>query len=107
MTTTSTLRDGIFFASLADDLVAPIIAALVQTANEYLRANVTNCVVDLSEICYINSMGIGASVLLLTEFRTRGGEMVLINSADHPRKLRSLTKLNNIFAVAPTEIAAR
>jgi anti-sigma B factor antagonist len=108
MTTTSTLRDGILFVSLTGDLVGPPdTAALVQVANEYLGADVTNCAVDLSEIRYINSTGIGVLVALLTKFRTRGGEMVLINPAEHPRKLLALTKLNNIFAVASTEAAAR
>ncbi|AMJ66580.1 STAS domain-containing protein [Hymenobacter sp. PAMC 26628] len=108
MTTTSTLRDGILFVSLAGDLVgSPDTAALVQAANDHLGADGISCAVDLSEIRYINSTGIGVLVSLLAKFRTRGGEMVLINPADHPRKLLALTKLNNIFAVAPTEAAAR
>lgn len=106
--TTSTLRDGILFVSLAGDLVGPPdTATLVQAANNYLEADGTSFAVDLSEIRYINSTGIGVLVSLLTKFRTRGGEMVLINPADHPRKLLALTKLSNIFAVAPTEAAAR
>lgn len=108
MITTSTLRDGILFVSLAGDPVGPLdTAALVKAANEHLGADVVSCAVDLSEIRYINSTGIGVLVSLLTKFRTRGGEMVLINPADHPRKLLALTKLNNIFAVASVETAAR
>jgi len=108
MTTTITLRDGILFVSLVGDLVGPPdTAEFVRAVNDHLGADVTNCAVDLSEIRYINSMGIGVLVSLLTKFRTRGGEMVLINPADHPRKLLALTKLNNIFAVVPTEAAAR
>ena len=107
MTTTSTLRDGILFVSLAGDLVGPPdTAALVQAANDHLEADVVSCAVDLSEIRYINSTGIGVLVSLLTKFRTHGGELVLINPAHHPRKLLALSKLNNIFAVAPTEAAA-
>jgi anti-sigma B factor antagonist len=33
--------------------------------------------------------------------------MVLINPADHPRKMLALTKLNNIFIVAADEATAR
>ncbi len=108
MTTTSTLRNGILIVNLAGDLVGPPdTAALVQAANDYLVADGINCAIDLSEVRYINSTGIGMLVSLLTKFRTRGGEMVLINPADHPRKLLALTKLNNIFVVVPTEAAAR
>jgi anti-sigma B factor antagonist len=46
-------------------------------------------------------------VSLLTKFRSRGGEMVLINPADHPKKMLALTKLNNIFIVADDASTAR
>lgn len=108
MTTTSSLHDGILFVRLTGDLVGPPdTAPLVQAVNDHLGAAVISCAIDLSELRYINSTGIGVLVSLLTKFRTRGGEMVLINPADHPRKLLTLTKLNNIFTVAPTEAAAR
>lgn len=108
MTTTSSLHDGILFVRLTGDLVGPPgTTLLVQTVNDHLGAAVISCAIDLSELRYINSTGIGILVSLLTKFRTRGGEMVLINPADHPRKLLALTKLSNIFSVAPTEAAAR
>lgn len=108
MIISSTVHNNILFVHLAGDLVGPPdTLPLVQAVNDCLRAAVINCAIDLSEIRYINSAGIGVLVSLLTKFRTRGGEMILINPADHPRRLLALTKLNNIFAVAPTEAAAR
>ena len=108
MTTTSTLADGILYLSLAGDLIgSPDTQQLVASVNEHLGDAVTNCAVDLSGIRYINSTGIGVLVSLLTKFRSRGGEMVLINPADHPRKMLALTKLNNIFTVAADEASAR
>jgi anti-sigma B factor antagonist len=108
MTTTSTLTDGILYLTLAGDLIgSPDTQQLVASVNEYLGEAVMNCAVDLSGIRYINSTGIGVLVSLLTKFRSRGGEMVLINPADHPRKMLALTKLNNIFTVAADEAAAR
>jgi anti-sigma B factor antagonist len=108
MTTTSTLTDGILYLTLAGDLIgSPDTQQLVASVNEYLGDAVTNCAVDLSDIRYINSTGIGVLVSLLTKFRSRGGEMVLINPADHPRKMLALTKLNNIFIVAADEATAR
>jgi len=108
MTTTSNVQDNILFVHLAGDLIgSPDTQMLLQSVNDHLGESVTNCAVDLSEIRYINSTGIGILVSLLTKFRSRGGEMVLINPADHPKKMLALTKLNNIFAVAPTEEAAR
>jgi anti-sigma B factor antagonist len=108
MTTTSKLTDGTLHITLAGDLIgSPDTQQLLTSVNEYLGEAVTNCTVDLSQIRYINSTGIGVLVSLLTKFRSRGGEMVLINPADHPKKMLALTKLTNIFSVAADEAAAR
>ncbi|AMR27145.1 anti-anti-sigma factor [Hymenobacter psoromatis] len=108
MTITSILTDGILFLSLAGDLIgSPDTQQLLASVNEHLGEDVTNCAVDLSGIRYINSTGIGVLVSLLTKFRSRGGDMVLINPADHPKKMLALTKLTNIFTVATDEAMAR
>ncbi|WP_046247313.1 STAS domain-containing protein [Hymenobacter terrenus] len=108
MTTTSTVQDGILFVRLSGDLIgSPDTDQLLNSVNEHLGEALNHCAVDLSEIRYINSTGIGVLVSLLTKFRSRGGEMVLINPADHPKKMLALTKLTNIFAVASDEATAR
>lgn len=108
MTITSTLTDGILYLSLVGDLVgSPDAQQLLVAVNEHLSEDVINCAVDLSGVRYINSTGIGVLVSLLTKFRSRGGEMVLINTADYPKKILALTKLTNIFTVAANEAAAR
>ena len=108
MNTTSTLDNGILFLALTGDLIgSPDTQRLLDSVNEYLGDAVTNCAVDLSGIRYISSTGIGVLVSLLTKFRSRGGEMVLINPADHPKKMLALTKLSNIFVVAADQAAAR
>ena len=108
MTATSTLTDGILYITLAGDLIGnPDTQQLLHVVDEYLGSAVVHCAVDLSAIRYINSTGIGVLVSLLTKFRSRGGEMVLINPADHPRKMLALTKLTNIFTVAANPADAR
>ncbi|WP_035562735.1 STAS domain-containing protein [Hymenobacter sp. IS2118] len=108
MTTTSTVQNGILLIRLSGDLIgSPDTDQLLQTVNHHLGEDLSRCAVDLSEIRYINSTGIGVLVSLLTKFRSRGGELVLINPADHPKKMLAITKLNNIFTVAADEAAAR
>jgi anti-sigma B factor antagonist len=107
MTSTSSLQDGVLLVRLTGDLIgSPDTEQLIESVNQHLGEAVTNCAVDLSDIRYINSTGIGVLVSLLTKFRSRGGEMVLINPADHPKKMLALTKLTNIFAVASDEASA-
>ncbi|GAA4027218.1 hypothetical protein GCM10022409_08940 [Hymenobacter glaciei] len=108
MTTTSTVDNGILFIRLNGDLIgSPDTDQLVQSVNTHLGEDFNQCAVDLSEIRYINSTGISILVSLLTKFRSRGGEMVIINPADHPNKMLAVTKLNNIFTVSPDEATAR
>lgn len=108
MNTTSALNNGILFLTLSGDLIgSPDTEQLLHSVNEYLGEAVSYCAVDLSDVRYINSTGIGVLVSLLTKFRSRGGEMVLINPADHPKKMLALTKLNNIFTVVADATTAR
>lgn len=108
MTSTSTLNDGILYVTLSGDLIGlPDTQSLLDSVNRHIEEAITNCAVDLSDVRYINSSGIGTLVSLLTKFRSRGGELVLINPADHPRKMLALTKLNNIFTVAADQATAR
>ena len=108
MTITSTVQDGILFFRLTGDLIgSPDSDQLLESVNTHLGEELNRCAVDLSEVRYINSTGIGVLVSLLTKFRSRGGELVLINPADHPKKMLALTKLTNIFTVAATEAEAR
>ena len=107
MKTESTVQDGILFVRLSGDLIgSPDTQQLLQSVDQYLGEDVRYCAADLSEVRYINSTGIGVMVSLLTKFRSRGGELVLINPADHPRKMLALTKLNAIFSIADDEQSA-
>lgn len=108
MTITSTLTDGILYLTLAGDLLGnPDTQPLLAAVNEHLGGAAVHCAVDLSAIRYINSTGIGVLVSLLTKFRSRGGELVLINPADQPRKMLVLTKLITTFAIATSKADAR
>ncbi|TGE12403.1 STAS domain-containing protein [Hymenobacter elongatus] len=107
MKTESTVSNGILHVRLSGDLIgSPDTQQLLQSVDDHLGESVMLCAVDLSGVRYINSTGIGVLVSLLTKFRSRGGELVLINPADHPRKMLALTKLNAIFTIAENELAA-
>ena len=107
MKTDSTVQDGILFVRFTGDLIgSPDSQQILDTVNSHLGDSVLNCAIDLSNVRYINSTGIGVLVSLLTKYRSRGGELVLINPAEHPRKMLALTKLNAIFTIADDDAAA-
>lgn len=56
-------------------------------------------IVDISEVRYINSSGIGVLITLLTKARNKGGELCLIKPSESVQKLLIITKLQAIFKV--------
>ncbi|MDB5261910.1 MAG: anti-anti-sigma factor [Adhaeribacter sp.] len=107
MNLTHSLADNILFARLQGDLIgSPDSQQLVEVVNQSINDSVVLGAIDLSKVRFINSSGIGVLVSLLTKFRNRGGEMVLINPSEHIRKLLIITKLNAIFTVTEDDAQA-
>ncbi len=79
---------------------------LMDLANSTIDESLLLSAVDLSNVRFINSTGIGVLVSLLTKFRNRGGELILINPSEHIRKLLIITKLNAIFTIAENDTNA-
>jgi anti-sigma B factor antagonist len=89
---------------LIGDEVGPKMVELVSDAvNEKIKF----FVVDLSEVRYISSSGIGLLITMLTKMRNSGGEVYLTAPSEHVQKLLIITKLNNIFTVFPTVAEAK
>lgn len=76
---------------------------LVDAVNDAVSHQVLTCVIDISQLRYINSSGIGVLITLLTKFRNKGGEVYLMNPSDSVKKLLAITKLNAIFQVIRKE----
>ena len=76
---------------------------LVELVNENLMNGIKFCLVDIAEVRYINSSGIGVLITILTKFRNKGGELYLINPSEHVKKLLIITKLQAIFNIAKSE----
>ncbi len=72
---------------------------LVNLVNDKIQEGYYYCAVDLSNVRYMNSSGIGVLITLLTKFRNHEGEMVLIRPSENIKKLLLITKLNKIFTV--------
>lgn len=76
--------------------------AIIESVNNTLNNNIIKCAVDISNVRYINSSGIGVLITLLTKFRNKGGEVVIVNPSEHVKKLLVITKLNAIFTIVDT-----
>jgi anti-sigma B factor antagonist len=97
------IQDDIFVLSLNGDLIGENRGPeLLELANEQINDDVKLCAIDISEVRFINSSGIGVLITMLTKFRNIDGEVVLINPSEQVKKLLIITKLNAIFTIVDT-----
>jgi len=76
---------------------------LVKIVNDSIHDKIIHCAIDLSDVRYMNSSGIGVLITLLTKYRNHEGEMVLIKPSEKIERLLLITKLNKIFSIAPSK----
>ncbi len=76
---------------------------LVELVGELLDRGVKLCTIDISQVRFINSSGIGVMITLLTKFRNKSGDLVLVNPSEQVNKLLIITKLNAIFTIVESK----
>ena len=76
---------------------------LVEAVNEAVGHKLLTCIIDISELRYINSSGIGVLITILTKFRNKGGDVYLMRPSENVKKLLVITKLNAIFQIIQSE----
>lgn len=59
-------------------------------------------VLDLSELDYVDSSGLGSFVRLMKEARGKGGDVRLVGPTNEVKKVLELTRLNRVFDVRET-----
>lgn len=62
----------------------------------------TDLVVDLSDVRFMDSTGLGLLVGVLKRVRTAGGRLVLVVATDKLRKVFDLTGLTQVFTIHGT-----
>ncbi len=80
--------------------------SILELATDNINSNIRNCIVNISEVRYINSSGIGVLITILTKFRNKGGEVFLVKPSENVKKLLIITKLNAIFNIVESESEA-
>lgn len=89
-----------YFLYVQGDLIGDEVGPkMVEMVSDAVYDKIKIFVVDLSEVRYISSSGIGLLITMLTKMRNTGGEVYLTSPSEHVKKLLIITKLNNIFTV--------
>lgn len=101
---TKEIKDGVLKLHFTGDLIGENNGPeLVELANEAIASDINQCLLNISEVRYINSSGIGVLITLLTKFRNKNGELYIVKPSEHVNKLLIMTKLQAIFNIAESE----
>lgn len=98
------IKTNVLILRITGDLIGEDTGTqLIEAVNDAVGHKVMTCIVDISDLRYINSSGIGVLITILTKFRNKGGEVYLMNPSDSVKKLLAITKLNAIFQIVKSE----
>lgn len=94
------LTGNLLSAYLADEMMRDVNSFVVDD-------KVNTFIIDLSELQYMNSSGLGILIRLLTKARQAGGEAAVINVNERLKKLFYITKLDTLFVIEANEEMAK
>jgi len=80
--------------------------ALRDRVNELLDAGHREFVLNLADVPYIDSFGLGQLIAIWTSIRSKSGQMTLLRPTDHVRRLFQITKLDSVFHLSGEELVA-
>ena len=81
-------------------------AALRECINELLEEGHRAFVLNMANVPYVDSFGLGQLITVWTSVRNKGGHLILLRPTDHVQALFRITKLNTIFRISGEEAQA-
>ncbi len=84
---------GSLLADVQTKEILEKVSALVQDGK-------VNFVVDMGQLKFINSSGLGMLLTCLLKTRKNRGDLILVNVPEQVSNLLSITKLNSVFTTA-------
>jgi len=80
--------------------------ALREHINQLLEEGHREFVLNLADVPYIDSFGLGQLITIRASIRSKGGRLILLQPTDHVQKLLQITKLNSVFHTSGEEAQA-
>ena len=73
--------------------------SLHERINSLLAEGLRDFTLDLADVSYIDSLGLGQLVVIWTSIQNRSGHVRLLRPNERVRKLLHITKLDTIFEI--------
>jgi anti-sigma B factor antagonist len=92
-------REGVDILSLKGRLTVGEASSVREKITDVIAAGTVNVLLNLQQVEYIDSTGLGALVICFTSLKKAGGALKLVNPNKRNVELLLLTKLHTIFEV--------
>jgi len=100
-------KDGILILDIKGRIVVGEAATeLRDSLKQFISAGKTNIILNLAEVDYIDSSGLGSLVICFTGAKREGGMIKLLNLSRRNVELLVLTKLTTVFEIHNDEQSA-
>lgn len=99
-------REGIVILDLNGRIIAGEETGVLRAAVDEYSTSASRLILNLAEVDYIDSTGLGAIVMCSTRLRKSGGQARLLNLRRRQMELLVITKLDTIFEVFDDETEA-
>jgi len=80
---------------------------LKEEVMSHLEQGARALILNMAQVDFINSSGLGTLVSILKEVRSSGGRLVLSNLASYVQEIFEITQLTEIFEIFPVEVDAQ
>lgn len=104
MNFTAKERENVVILTLEGEMVGgPDATLLTEKLRDLINSNKNKIVVDLNQVNYMNSSGLGILIAGLTTVRNSGGDLKLLHLAKRLVDLIKITKMDRVFAIFDDE----
>jgi len=102
VTVTSASEDSIPVVAVSGDVDVSSAPALKSRFAELIGSGATTLVVDLTDVAFLDSTGLGALVEARTQATDAGGSLSIVCTQERILKLFGITGLDGVFAIHGT-----
>lgn len=100
LTIETEMRDGVAVVRLHGELTGPDGHGLVDTLRRLLDEAGVRMVLDLSEVTFVNSEGLGGLVRITAQANSQGGRVVIADPTPFMTGVFQTTKLDRFFELS-------
>lgn len=98
--------DGFVILDLTDRLTAAVASRLRVAVDDLVSSGRSRVAVNLAEVTFIDSSGLGALIGALKATRTAGGDLRIAAAGDQVKQVLRLTNLDRVLTVHPAAESA-